>query len=107
MAVGCMALATTGLAGAAAGLRVPAVVGMTESRAQCTLAAAGLRWRYRGEGRVHTRPIISCGGRSAVAPDPVVISESPRAGTRVTRGSVIVLDDACLRLARQHRGVCA
>jgi beta-lactam-binding protein with PASTA domain len=97
----------TGLAGAATGVRVPAVVGMTESRAQCTLAAVGLRWRYRGDNRVHARPIISCGGRSAVAPDPVVISESPRAGTRVARGSVIVLDDACLRLVRQHRGACA
>jgi hypothetical protein len=81
---------------------------MTESRAQCMLAAAGLRWRYRGDNQVHARPIISCGRNEAVAPDPVVITESPRAGTRVARGSVIVLDDACLRLARQHRGVlCA
>jgi hypothetical protein len=79
---------------------------MTESRAQCRLTAAGLRWRYRGDHRVHSRPIISCGGMSAVTPDPVVISESPRAGTQVARGSVIVLDDVCLRLVRQHRGAC-
>jgi beta-lactam-binding protein with PASTA domain len=106
MAVGCLALAMTGLARAATGLRVPAVVGMSESRAQCTLAAAGLRWRYRGDNRVYARPIIACGGRAVVLPDPVVISESAPAGTRVAGGSVIVLDDACLRLARQHRGAC-
>jgi hypothetical protein len=79
---------------------------MSESRAQCALAAAGLRWRYRGDNRVHARPIVVCGGRSVVLPDPFVISESPRAGTPVVRGSVIVLDDACLRLMRQHRGAC-
>ena len=106
MTVGCSALAMTGLAGAATGSRVPAVVGMSESRAQCTLAATGLRWRYRGDNRVYARPIIACGGRSVVLPDPVVISESPRAGTRVASASVIVLDDACLRLLRQHRGAC-
>ncbi len=107
MAVGCSVLAMTGLARAATGLRVPVVVGMSESRAQCTLAAAGLRWRYRGDNRVYARPIIACGGRSVVVlPDPLVISESPRAGTRVVGGSVIVLDDACLRLVRQHRGAC-
>src|SRR5579859_5815847 len=107
VAVGCVVLAMTGLAGAATGSRVPGVIGMAESRAQCALAAAGLRWRYRGDNRVHARPIIACSGDVAVTPDPVVISESPRAGTRVARGSVVVLDDACLRLARQHRGVCA
>ena len=107
IAVGWLALAVIGPAGAATGSRVPAVVGMSESRAQCTLAAAGLRWRYLGDDRVHARPIIRCTGNVAVTPDPVVISESPRAGTRVARGSVIVLDDACLRRARQHRGVCA
>jgi hypothetical protein len=106
VAVGCLALAMTGLARSATGLRVPAVVGMSESRAQCTLAAAGLRWSYRGDKRVYTRPIITCGGRSVVLPDPVVISESPRAGTRVVGGSVIVLDDACLRRLREHRSAC-
>jgi hypothetical protein len=55
---------------------------------------------------VYARPIITCGGRSVVLPDPAVISESPRAGTRVASGTVIVLDDACLRLLRQHRGAC-
>jgi hypothetical protein len=70
------------------------------------VAAAGLRWRYRGDNRVYVRAIIACGGRSVVLPDPVVISESPSAGTRVARGSVIVLDDACLRLLRQNRGAC-
>ena len=96
----------TGLARATTGLRVPAVVGMSESRAQCTLAAAGLRWRYRGDKRVYARPIIACAGRSVVLPDPVVISESPPAGTRVAGGTVIVLDDACLRRLRQHRSAC-
>jgi hypothetical protein len=80
---------------------------MTESRAQCTLAAAGLRWRYRGNSQVFARPIISCGGTLFVAPDPAVISESPRAGARVARGTVIVLDDVCLRLTRQHHRACA
>jgi hypothetical protein len=79
---------------------------MSESRAQCVLEAAGLRWRYRGDNRVHAQPIVACGGRAVVLPDPVVISESPRPGTRVARGSVIVLDDACLRALRQHRGAC-
>ena len=100
-------LASTGVAGAASELRVPAAVGMTESRAQCVLAAAGLRWRYRGDHRVYRRPVISCDRMSAVAPDPVVISESPRAGTRVARRTVVVLDDVCLRRVRQHRGACA
>jgi hypothetical protein len=80
---------------------------MTESHAQCTLAAAGLRWRYRGDNHVYARPIIPCGGTWAVTPDPVVISETPRAGTRVARGRVIVLDDVCLRLVREQRGPCA
>ena len=99
-------LAVTGGAQAATGLRVPAVVGMSESHAQCTLAAAGLRWRYRGDERVYAAPIITCGGRSVVLPDPPVTWESPRAGTRVARGSVVVLDDACLRRVREHLGAC-
>jgi hypothetical protein len=107
VAMGCMMVAMTALAGAATRPRVPNVVGTTESRAQCTLAATGLRWRYRGDHHAHARPLVSCTGLVAVTPDPVVISESPRAGTRVARGSVIVLDDTCLRRVRQHRGACA
>jgi hypothetical protein len=106
VAAACLALALTGLAGAATGLRVPAVVGVAESRAQCTLAAAGLRWRFRGDDHVHARPVIACSGNVAVNPDPPVISETPRAGSRVVRGSVIVLDDSCLLRARQHRSLC-
>jgi hypothetical protein len=87
-------------------VRVPSVLGEAESRAQCALAAAGLRWRYRGDGRVHLRPIISCSGTAAVTPDPKVVSQSPGAGTRLRRRSVVLLDDECLRLVREHQG-CA
>jgi hypothetical protein len=80
------------------------VLGETESRAQCLLVAAGLRWRYRGDRRVRGRPIISCSGTAAVTPDPKVISQSPAAGSRVHRRGVVVLDDVCLRLARAHQG---
>ena len=90
---------------ASSGVRVPRVLGDSESRAQCVLVAAGLRWRYLGDGHVHRRPIISCSG--GVTPDPKVISQSPVAGTRLPLSGVVVLDDECLRLVRSHRGGCA
>jgi beta-lactam-binding protein with PASTA domain len=108
--IGCLALAMTASAPAATpstSVRVPRVVGWTESRAQCQLASAGLRWRFRGDGRVRSRPIISCSGTAAVNPDAKIISQLPRAGTRVTRRTVIVLDDECLRRLREHHSACA
>jgi beta-lactam-binding protein with PASTA domain len=86
--------------------RVPRVVGATESRAQCALAAAGLRWRFRGSAHVFSRPAIVCKPGVAVLPDPQVISQSPAGGVRVRRGSVVVLDDVCLRRGRRHLSPC-
>jgi hypothetical protein len=75
---------------------------MTESDAQCALAAAGLSWRYRGERRALTQPMVPCTGMMFVAPDPLVTAETPGPGVRVRRGAVIVLDDQCLRHVRKH-----
>jgi len=83
-------------------VRVPGVIGMTESDAQCALAAAGLSWRYRGERRVLTQPMIPCTGMTFVAPDPLVTAQTPGRAVRVHRGAVIVLDDECLRHVRKH-----
>jgi len=87
-------------------VRVPNVVGKTESRAQCALATAGLRWRYRGGRRVSSCPIIPCSTGTAVTPDPKVISQSTLPGTPVRVGGVVVLDDECLLRVRAHQG-CA
>jgi len=86
---------------------IPKLVGQTESRAQCALKAVGLRWRYRGDNQVRSRPLGSCTGHGAVIPDPKVISQAPRAGTRVHSRSVVVLDDECLRHGRHHGLPCA
>jgi beta-lactam-binding protein with PASTA domain len=109
-AVGVMMFAAAGSAlggPVSSTVRVPNVVGQPESRAQCALAAAGLRWRYRGDNHLHSRPIISCSGHGAVNPDPAVISQSPRAGSRAKRHGVVVLDDQCLRRVRHHNFPCA
>lgn len=87
-------------------VRVPKVVGRTESRAQCALAAAGLHWRFRGSGHVFGRPVVVCEPGLAVLPDPQVIAQSPAGGVPVRNGSVVVLDDACLRRARRHLPPC-
>jgi beta-lactam-binding protein with PASTA domain len=88
-------------------VRVPRVVGQAESRAQCALTKVGLRWRYRGDNRVHSRPVLSCSGHGAVNPDPTVISQFPRAGSRIHGHGVVVLDDQCLQRVRQHGLPCA
>lgn len=103
-------VAMTGSVPAATGsmnVRVPRVVGQTQSRAQCALAKVGLRWRYRGDNHLHSRPVTPCSGHGAVNPDPKVISQSPRAGSRIHGHGVVVLDDACLRRVRQHGLPCA
>jgi hypothetical protein len=87
-------------------VRVPRVVGGTESRAQCSLAAAGLRWRFRGSSHVFGRPVIVCKRGVAVLPDPQVDSQSPAGGAHARRGSVVVLDDVCLRRVRRHLSPC-
>lgn len=107
--VGVLMAAMIGSMAAASGsrtARVPRVVGQTESRAQCALTKAGLRWRYRGDHHVRGRPVISCSGHGAVIPDPTVISQSPRAGSLVRSHSVVVLDDECLRRVRHHALPC-
>jgi len=110
VAICCLTLGLTAAAGAAttaAPVRVPSVTGKAESVAQCRLAADGLRWRFRGDHVVLSHPIIACSQHGAVMPDPRVISQTPRAGARVRRGSVVILDDECLRRVRQHRPPCA
>jgi beta-lactam-binding protein with PASTA domain len=110
VAAGVLALAMTPSVFAAAGsktVQVPRVVGLTESRAQCALATVGLRWRYRGDNRVHSRPLISCSSHGAVNPDPTVISQVPRGGSRIPGHGIVVLDDQCLQRVRQHGLPCA
>jgi hypothetical protein len=85
--------------------RVPAVIGRRLSGAQCTLARLGLRWRFRGSPRVY-EVATGCDGRSQVSPDPRVLAQSPRARTWVEATTVIVLDDACARLARRGTRRC-
>ena len=87
-------------------VHAPKVVGLTQSQAQCALASAHLRWRYRGDDTVHSKPIASCSGNSAVMPDPKVIAQSPKAGSHVHRGRVVVLDDECLKRARDTGMPC-
>lgn len=85
-------------------IRVPDVVGMTESRAQCAVVAAGLRWRYRGDNHVHSAPISDCS--AIVMPDPRVTSQRPKADALVRPHRVIVLDDVCLQRVRAGQGPC-
>jgi hypothetical protein len=89
---------------AGARVRVPAVVGRQRRGALCTLARFGLRWRFRGFPRVY-RTALSC--NVGVSPDPTILKQSPRAGTRVPSGHVVVLDDDCVRRARRGTRTCA
>jgi beta-lactam-binding protein with PASTA domain len=109
LAVGSSAVVANGaVSGKSSGSRVtvPRLVGKPQSRAECALAARRLRWRFLGDRRVHSRPIVRCSGRSTVTPDPKVIAQRPRAGTRVRRGSVVVIDNECLRRVRSGLPPC-
>jgi hypothetical protein len=84
---------------------VPDLHGRPESTANCKLMSRGLRWRI-GADRVRAERV--CDTSSAVSPDPAVQRQSPPAGTRVRRGTVVRLEDECSLLRFEPRGVaCA
>jgi beta-lactam-binding protein with PASTA domain len=68
-------------AGAAAGIRVPSVVGMRMDRATRTLRSVGLRVNEECSG------LFGC----VVKSQWWVCSQSPRAGTRLQRYAVVVV----------------
>jgi hypothetical protein len=76
---------------------VPKLVGATLRDATCTLLDMHLRWRFRG-GRASARPMSGCGddGVGSSMDDIPVTGQRPAAGTRVRRGSVVVLEDECM-----------
>jgi hypothetical protein len=68
----------------------------------------GLRWRERGERRAHARQFSGCGdeGIGSSRDDNRVTGQAPRPGTRVRRGTVVVLDTRCLVAPSANAG-CA
>ena len=74
---------------------VPRIVGMPESAAECALKRRHLRWRYKGDDRVRSRPIAPCDGSFFINPDPRVLSQHPAPGTRVKPRTVVVVDNEC------------
>jgi hypothetical protein len=78
-------------------IAVPGVVGTTLRDATCRLTGMHLRWRFPGEGHATTGPLSGCGsqGVGSSLDDIRVTGQSPRAGARVRRGTVIVLRTPC------------
>lgn len=87
---------------------VPSVVGLPRTRATCTLADVGLRWRLGAGEPVLSKPVPACGESGvAVAPDPRIVEQRPAAGTTVDRGAVVVLIDECRRESELSGAGCA
>jgi hypothetical protein len=58
-----------------------------------------------GDSRTHAVPPLPCDEEGvAVAPDPTVKQQRPRARRQVPRGSVVVLEDECTLLRFKPRG---
>lgn len=76
---------------------VPALEGVPGTRARCRVTELGLRYRYVGSRRASSRASEDvCEGRSPPPiPNPSIVSQRPRAGTRVRKGSVVVLRTRC------------
>jgi hypothetical protein len=74
---------------------MPAVVGRRMSRAECALAARGVRWRYPGLATPRWRAGSSCSANESVQPDPRIVSQSVAAGRRIAPGTVVVIDHDC------------
>jgi beta-lactam-binding protein with PASTA domain len=116
MVVGVCALAAAGCGTATspaaqgdARVAVPALRHATLRDATCRLRDMGLRWRQHGEQRAHTRQLSGCGsdGVGSSADDDHVTGQAPPPGTRVPRGTVIVLDTECSDLVRAGGGACS
>ena len=115
--VAVFALAGTGCAGTArpaaersdAHLAVPDLGGATLRDATCRLTDMHLRWRVRGQRHATTRPLSGCGsdGVGSSMDTVRVTGQTPAPGTRVRRGTVIVLDDQCTDSVRSGGGACA
>jgi beta-lactam-binding protein with PASTA domain len=88
---------------------VPNVRGEQLRPATCRLQRLGLRWHFRGERDVYSRPLSGCGenGIGGSLDDIPVTGQTPRAGTRVRRGKAVVIDDLCTDAARKGAGACA
>jgi hypothetical protein len=103
----CM-LASSGCAGVDGGgnergdgrVAVPKVDGSSLRDATCTLLEMHLRWRFRGQRHASARPMSGCGndGVGSSMDDIRVTGQRPAPGTRVRRGSVVVLEDECMDL---------
>jgi len=77
---------------------VPVLKGVAGTKARCRLVELGLRYRYVGSRRTISGASEDyCEGRASRIPDPSIVAQRPRAGTRVRKGSVIVLRDSCYR----------
>jgi hypothetical protein len=87
---------------------VPGLRGKSLRDATCTLRDMDLRWRLRGTRGAQTRPLSGCGsdGIASSGDDDRVTGQSPATGTRVRRGTVIVLDTWCTELARTSGHGC-
>jgi hypothetical protein len=87
---------------------VPDLRGASLRDATCTLRDMDLRWRLRGTRDTQTRPRSGCGsdGIRSSGDDDRVTGQSPPTGTRVRRGTVVVLDTWCTELARTSGRGC-
>jgi hypothetical protein len=95
----CGSADTSGATGSSRRVVVPQVVGLSRSRAECRLHAAGLRWRLGAQRTPQSKPLVPCGRKNVhVLPDPTVRRQRPPRGYRVRRGSVVALEDACTLL---------
>ena len=86
---------------------VPALVGLTESRAECLLRRRGLRWRFPGDSRVRSSPVAPCRSTTQVTPDPKVLEQKPRPATRVGKGSIVTIENGCTRRRLTGEPPCA
>lgn len=110
IAVGAGAIVAVG-AGAREGspgsTTVPLIAGLTTSQAECVLHNKGLRWRYAGEGRVFSRPMLAgaprragrdrrcSNGATTRTHDFRVVEQRPAAGQEVDPGTVVDFKNEC------------
>lgn len=83
--------------------RMPRLLGLRQTQAECLLKQAGLRWRAGGRGpsRAAARVPCSRNERQQVYPDPIVRRQVPRPGARLDRGSLVSFDTDCTLLRRR------
>ena len=83
--------------------RMPSLVGLRQTQAECLLKQAGLRWRVGGRGPSRGLARVPCAQneRQQVFPDPIVRRQVPPPGARLERGSVASFDTDCTLLRRR------